>query len=265
MEILFYIIIFTFIGSIASLIGGIILLYKEKFASRISHLLSAFAAGALLGTAFLDLLPEGVEEAARLLEETGTEINVFVWTIIGFLTFFVLERAIHWSHHHQVKEGEFSRKGPKAIVPLIIIGDSVHNFLDGVVIASTFLVSIPLGIITSLAVAAHEIPQEIGDFGILLHKGIKRAKVLWLNVLSASVSLVGALITFWFGESIKSLVPLFLSIAAGFFIYIAAADLIPEIHNEDKRSVALTETLLLILGVIVVWSSIIYLEGVIAH
>lgn len=265
MELFFYIIIFTIIGSIASLVGGIILLYKENFAARISHLLSAFAAGALLATAFLDLLPEGVEEAEHLLQETGIGINVFAWTIVGFLVFFVLERAIHWSHHHQIKEVEFNRKTPKAIVPLIIIGDSVHNFLDGAIIASTFFVSIPLGIITSLAVAAHEIPQEIGDFGILLHKGIKRAKVLWLNVLSAAVSLVGAVATFFLGDSVEMVIPVFLSLAAGFFIYIAAADLIPEIHNQDKRTLALTETLLLILGVMVVWLSIVYLESFIAH
>lgn len=265
MVLLVYILGFTFIGSIASLIGGIILLAKEKLAVRISHFLSAFAAGALLGTAFLDLLPEGVKESEHLFAETGVEINVFIWTLVGFLTFFVLERAIHWSHHHQIKEGEFSRDTPKAIVPLIIIGDSVHNFLDGVVIASTFLVSIPLGIITSLAVAAHEIPQEIGDFGILLHKGVKRAKVLWLNMLSASVSMIGALLTFWFGGSIETVIPIFLSLAAGFFIYIAAADLIPEIHNRENRSIALTETLLLILGIIIVWVSIVHLEGFIAH
>lgn len=265
MELLAYILIFTFLGSIASLIGGIILLFKEKFAMRISHLLSAFAAGALLATAFLDLLPEGLEEADNLLQKTGIEINVFAWTVAGFLAFFVLERMIHWSHHHQIEEGEFSRKGPKAIVPLVMIGDSIHNFLDGIVIASTFMVSIPLGIVTSLAVAAHEIPQEIGDFGIMLNKGIKRGKVLWFNLLSALVSILGAILTYWFGNSIETIIPVFLSVAAGFFIYIAAADLIPEIHNQEKRSLALTETLLLILGVLVVWSSVIYLESFIAH
>lgn len=265
MELLTYIIVFTLIGSIASLIGGVILLFKEKFAIKISHLLSAFAAGALLGTAFLDLLPEGLEEADHLFEQTGVETNIFVWTITGFLVFFVLERAIHWSHHHQIKEGEFNRNTPKAVVPLIVIGDSVHNFLDGVVIASTFFVSIPLGIVTSLAVAAHEIPQEIGDFGILLNNGIKKSKVLWLNILSAAISLIGALITFWLGESIEAVIPIFLSLAAGFFIYIAAADLIPEIHNQDKRTLALTETLLLILGVLVVYISVIYLEGLVIH
>lgn len=265
METLLYILIFTFIGSVASLIGGVILLYKEKIAIKVSHLLSAFAAGALLGTAFLDLLPEGIKEADHLFNDTGIRINVFLWTVIGFLAFFILERAIHWSHHHQIEEGEFKRTGPKAIVPLIMIGDSVHNFLDGVVIASTFMVSIPLGIITSLAVAAHEIPQEIGDFGLMLHMGIKRGKVLLFNFLSALVALIGALLAFWLGDSIKTVVPIFLAIAAGFFIYIAAADLIPEIHNQEKKTMALTETSLLILGVVVIWLSIVFLEGLIAN
>ncbi len=265
MSTLGYILLFTFIGSIGSLIGGMILLTKEKFASKISHFLSAFAAGALLGTAFFDLLPEGFEEAEHIFKDSGTEINIFFWTLVGFLTFFVLERAIHWSHHHQSEEEKSHTKGSKSIVPLVIIGDSVHNFLDGIIIASTFLVSIPLGIMTSLAVAAHEIPQEIGDFGILIHRGVKRAKVLWLNILSASVAFAGAILAYFTFESVQNLIPVFLSLAAGFFIYIAASDLIPEIHNEEKKSVALAETLLLILGIIVVYLSVIFLEGFITH
>jgi zinc and cadmium transporter len=257
MSILGYIIVFTFIGSIGSLIGGVVLLFKEKFAIKISHFLSAFAAGALLGTAFFDLLPEAFEEA----EYSGGEINVFLWTLGGFLAFFLLERGIHWSHHHMVSDKFGTRTGPKSVVPLIIIGDSVHNFIDGVIIASTFLVNIPLGIITSFAVAAHEIPQEIGDFGILLNKGLKKSNVLWLNVLSAMVAIIGAILAFYLGDLIDGTIPIFLSIAAGFFIYIAASDLIPEIHSEEKRTVALIETLVLLLGVLTVWFAVIVLEG----
>lgn len=248
MSVLTYIILFTLIGSIASLIGGIILLAREKFAVKISHFLSAFAAGALLSTAFLDLLPEA--------QEKTSEFNIFLFALLGFLFFFLLERFIHWSHHHQTEAMEITRKAPKSIITLINIGDAVHNFVDGVVIASTFLVSIPLGIITSFAVAAHEIPQEIGDFGIMLHQGVKRKKVLLFNVLSATTSMIGAILTYIYGDSVKQYLPVFLSIAAGFFIYIAASDLIPEIHNEEKRSIALTETLLLLLGVFVVWGAI---------
>lgn len=244
-------------GSVASLIGGIILLAREKIAVKISHFLSAFAAGAMLATAFFDLLPEAIEEAENL----SVSVNIFFWAFVGFLIFFLLERSIHWSHHHQVEEKFGTRIGPKSVVPLIIIGDSVHNFIDGIIIASTFLVSIPLGIVTSFAVAAHEIPQEIGDFGILLHRGMKRGQVLWINVLSALVSIMGAILTFYFGKSIENLLPIFLAIAAGFFIYIAASDLIPEIHNEERRSVALIETLMLLLGALIVWFAIFLLEG----
>ncbi len=258
MPILTYILIFTFIGSLGSLIGGIILLSKDKFASKISHFLSAFAAGAMLATAFFDLLPEATEEASHL----DTQVNIFFWTFIGFISFFLLERSIHWSHHHQVEEKFGNRKGPKSIIPLVILGDSMHNFIDGVIIAATFMVNIPLGIITSFAVAAHEIPQEIGDFGIMLKHGMKRSKILWFNVLSAAAALVGATLMFTLGESLEGLLPIFLALAAGFFIYISSADLIPEIHNEEKRVVALIETLVLLLGVLVVWLAIFLLEGI---
>lgn len=257
MSILGYILVFTFLGSIGSLIGGIILLTKEKYAVKISHFLSAFAAGAMLATAFFDLLPEAVEEA----EQAGVGVNIFLWTFLGFIIFFLLERSIHWSHHHQVDDKFGSRKGPKAIIPLVVLGDSMHNFVDGVVIAATFMVSIPLGIVTSFAVAAHEIPQEIGDFGIMLKAGLKRAKILWINILSAGVALIGAVLTYLMGESLESLLPVFLSLAAGFFVYISASDLIPEIHNEEKREVALIETFILLLGAGVVWFAIFLLEG----
>ncbi len=247
-----YILIFTSIGSVASLIGGVILLTKEPLALKLSHFLASFAAGALLGTAFFDLLPEAQEFAA----ESST--NIYLWTLIGLLIFFLLERFIHWFHHHPAHQHQ--EKG-QSVVPLVVLGDSVHNFIDGVVIAASFMVDIQLGIITSLAVAAHEIPQEIGDFGILLHKGLKRKKVLLLNFLSALTSLLGAILTYIAGESIQGLLPILLSLTAGFFIYIACADLIPEIHKQEKNSVAFWETILLILGVVIVSVLISILEG----
>lgn len=244
-----YILIFTFIGSVISLVGGVILLFKEKFAIKISHYLASFAAGALLGTAFFDLLPEASEESG--------EINIFLWALLGILLFFLLERFIYWFHHHH----EHGEPKTKPIIPLIMLGDSVHNFIDGVVVAATFLVSIPLGIVTAFAVAAHEIPQEIGDFGIMLHQGMKRSRVLLFNFLSALTALTGALITFYAADFIQGLLPVFLSVTAGFFIYIAASDLIPEIHNEEKRKVALMETVLLLVGVATIWVVVGLLEG----
>ena len=242
MTILENIIFFTFLGSIASLIGGVVLLSREKFAIRISQYLTAFAAGTLLGTAFFDLLPEALEEAKQ--------INIFFWQLAGILFFFLLEQGVHWFHHHQHEHDE---ELTKSALPLIILGDSVHNFIDGIVIAATFMVSVPLGIITSLAVAAHEIPQEIGDFGIMLHAGVTRKRVLLINIMSACTALVGALLTYYLADVVKGIIAIFLSITAGFFIYIASSDLIPAIQSEQKREIALVKTLLLLGGVAIIW------------
>lgn len=247
MNILGYILIFTLIGSVISLIGGILLLINRKIALKASHFLSAFAAGTLLGTVFFDLLPEAFEE----MEHT----NIFFWVLAGILAFFILERFIH---HHDSSDhlGE-----KKAVVPMIVVGDTLHNFVDGVAIAATFLVNIPLGIVTAFAVAAHEIPQEMADFGLMLSKGVKRGKVLWINFLSALAAILGAILTYINGELVEEYLPIILSVTAGFFIYIAAANLIPEIHNRDNKTVAFWETVMLFVGVIVVYFTITVLEG----
>ncbi len=249
MSILSYIIIFTLIGSVVSLLGGVLLLINQKFTLKVTHFLTAFAAGALLSTAFFDLLPE----AQELLEDSD-DINIFLWTLVGILTFFILERFIHHhGHSHGTKEKD-------VVVPLIVIGDSVHNFIDGVAMAATFLINIPLGIITSLAVAAHEIPQEIGDFGLMLGRGVKRKNILLINFFSALVALLGAVLTYVYQDSIQSLLPQILAITAGFFIYISAANLIPEIHNREDRRLAFWESASLFLGVIIVYIAVTTLE-----
>lgn len=249
MPIILYILIFNFLGSIVSLVGGVMILLREKLILRISHLLASFAAGSLLGAAFFDLLPEAQAE--------GGGTNIFLWTLVGILSFFLLERFLHWFHHH----GQHEEKELKPTVPLIILGDSVHNFIDGIAIATTFMVSIPLGIITTFAVAAHEIPQEIGDFGLLLHKGLKKKKILFLNFVSAVASVAGALIAFYFGRNSEALLPIFLSLTAGLFIYIATSDLIPEIHHENRKNFAFYETAFLFSGVFVIWLSVFILKS----
>lgn len=246
---LFYILLFTLLGSVASLIGGVVLLFRQTLALKISHVLFSFAAGTLLGAAFFDLLPEASEQAG--------ETDIFLWTLVGMLVFFLLERFIRWFHHHHAHKDETV----EPTVPLIMFGDSIHNFIDGVAIAATFLASIPLGIVTSLAVAAHEIPQEMGDFAILLHKGVPRRKVLFFNILSSLTAILGALLTFFAGEFVKGMLPVFLSVTAGFFIYIAASDLIPEIHEEKRRGFAFMESLLLLLGVFIVWLFVTVTKG----
>lgn len=256
MSTLAYILLFTFIGSIGALIGGLVLLTHVKFALKISHFLSSFAAGILLGTAFFDLLPEALNAG----EKTG--IDVLFWTLFGIILFFLIERFIHWFHHHEdfPDYKHEHKKESKSTIPLIVIGDTVHNFIDGVVLAATFMVDIRLGILTSLAVFAHEVPQEIGDFGLLLHKGLSRKKIIWINVASAAVSLAGALLTYSLGNTLVEFIPILLAITAGFFIYIASSDLIPEIHYENRKGFAVIESILLILGAGVIWTAVMLLE-----
>lgn len=248
MSILAYILIFTFIGSIISLFGGVILLVNERLAVKISHFLASFAAGALLGTAFFDLLPEA--------SENNVETNIFLFTFIGILMFFLIERAFHFFHHHNDQNNE----NYKAVNLLIVFGDGIHNFIDGMAIATAFLVDIKLGIVTAIAVGFHEIPQEIGDFGILLQNGIARKKVLIFNILSALTAILGAILVFFLRDNIEGSLPILLSITAGFFIYISSSDLIPEIHKRVNKKHALIESFLLILGSTIVWLLVSVLE-----
>ena len=236
--ILAYIIGFTFLGSVASLIGGYFLLLKKTITETFSIRLISFAAGALLGVAFLDLLPEAVEVAR------GTDI--FVPALIGFVSFFFAEKVIRHIHHHHEHE-------EKPTTPLIVFGDSIHNFVDGVIITTAFLTSIPIGITAALAVAAHEIPQEIADMGVLLANGLSKTKALLYNFLSALAALVGALLAFFFASFIESYLYVFLALAAGHFIYISAADLIPELHESRIKDRRFAQVLLFTTGIVSVY------------
>lgn len=262
MELLAYILVFTFLGSIASLAGGLFLLSRKELVGKISHYLYSFAAGVLLGTAFFDLLPEAFGEIEHLAEDgIIVETNIFLWTFIGIIIFFFLVRFLHWFHHHD----EHFKDEPKQTVPLIVVGDTVHNFIDGLIIAASFFVSVPLGIVTAIAVAIHEIPQEIGDFAILMKKGMPKKKIIQINLFSAAAAMVGALIMYFLGESVESMLPMFLALTAGFFIYIATADLIPEIHKEDNQRVAFTEAILLVIGAFTVYGLAMVLESLNLH
>lgn len=251
MSVLGYILLFTFIGSVGALIGGFILLSNKNIALKISHFLASFAAGILLGSAFFDLLPEAIHEG----EEAGIEI--LPWALFGIVLFFITERFIHWFHHHEEYHSDEERK---STLPLIIFGDTMHNFIDGVVIAATFMVSIPLGIAVSISVFAHEIPQEIGDFGLMIHKGLSGRKIILVNILSALAAFLGAIITYLLGDVLEKYIPILLAVTAGFFIYIASSDLIPEIHHEKRKGFAIVESLLLVLGIVVMAVSVALLE-----
>ncbi|MDB5186409.1 MAG: putative Zinc/iron permease [Candidatus Saccharibacteria bacterium] len=239
-----HIIFFSLIGGVFSLVGAIILLSNKKLASKMAKYAMPFAAGALLAAVFLDLLKEGIEQASV--------DSVLFWAMVGVVAFFFAERFLHWFHHHHRHEsqGDPGRS-------LIIIGDTMHNALDGVAIAAAFLVSVPTGIITTIAIAAHEIPQEIGDFGLLLAKGMSRTRVLLVNIFSALATTLAAVITFALGSANHLPLGLLLGLSAGFLLYIAASDIIPTLHeNNVKRKLLDIESALLLAGVVVVGLSI---------
>lgn len=242
-----YIIIFSLLGGAVSLIGGVLLLIgkSETIRSVSTHLIS-FAAGALLGTAFFEALPEALEHG----DEANME-KILLAVLLGIAGFFVIERLILKLHtHHHEDDHHHSHATPY----LLLMGDLIHNFVDGVVIAAATIISIPAGFVTALAVSAHEIPQEIGDFSVMLHHGWSKRRVFWINLWASFASVIGAVITFLAREALEPILPYLLALSAGFFIYIAAADLLPEVtdseHAKDKTTHIIT---LFLLGILIVW------------
>ncbi len=235
-----YVLVFSLVGGLFSLLAGLLLLSRKGLASKLAEYSAPFAAGALLAAAFLELLPESI---GRLAEGVATR-----WALVGLLTFFLLEHFLHWFHHHH----EHADDKPVTPAPLIIVGDTIHNLLDGIAIGAAFLISVPAGIVTAIAVAAHEIPQEIGDFGLLLKYGYARKRVILINVLSALAATVGALVTYQIGSTNELPIGELLAITAGMFIYIAASDLIPTIHSTTKERAGYIAAGLLLLGVLTV-------------
>lgn len=231
------------IGSVVSLIGGLLLVGAKRQRALVMLLALPFGAGALLAAAFFDLLPEALE---------NTEAHeILPLVLLGFLIFFVLERFASWFHRHHA--GDKGRKA--AHKSMIIIGDTLHNALDGIAIGAAFLIDVPTGIVTTLAVAAHEIPQEIGDFGILLGKGMRGRRVVIVSFVSAAATLLTAGITFSVGHAAFFPIAELLAVTAGFFIYIAAADIIPEIHEKPRKQ-ANIQAVMLILGILIVSAAI---------
>lgn len=240
--------VLTLIGGVGALFGGILLLFGKKLPRVLIHFLVSFAAGALLGTAFFELLPESLHHIEEVQEEG--EVTVFIWVIAGMLFFYLLDRAIHWYQYHQkIHKGEHK----SVSIPLVVLGDSAHNFIDGIAIATTYLVNPAAGLVTTLATIAHELPQEIGDFAILLHEGMEKKKVFLVNLFSALLSVIGGIIAFLIGEQIEGILPYSLALTTGFFLYIALVHLLPAIHHEEKQGYALWESIFLVLGVVTIW------------
>jgi zinc and cadmium transporter len=241
------ILFFTFLASIVSLLLVSTLLVKEKFMHKISFSLVSFAAGALLATGFLDTFKEAVELDGK---------NVFIWVTLAFGAFFIVERLFIFIHHHGEENPEAEKEEMRLPTPFLLFGDGMHNFIDGISIATSLLVSFPLGIVTTTAVFVHEIPHELGDFGILIHKGYSRKRVIGFNFLTGVAAVGGAIVAFYLGHIFEHIIPIFLSITTANFLYLAATDLLPEIHTKAKRSLAINETIFFVLGILLIWGLI---------
>lgn len=243
-----WIIAASLIGGVVSLVGGFLLLFRERLARRLSLYLVSLAIGALLGAAFFDLLPESLE---LFEEQAGSRNLVFGTAVAGIIILFIFEKFLKWYHCHEEVQCSVHTWSSA-----VILGDAIHNFIDGVVITISFFVSTPVGVATTAAVFFHEIPQEIGDFGVLLHAGYKRAKIIFLNTLTALATPLGAVIAFFIAPVFINILPYFLTFAAGGFIYIAVADLLPQIQTRSRGS-DFSHLAVIILGI-----AIIFLVGI---
>ncbi len=273
-----WIVVFTALGGVLSVLAaGVFLLFSAAIRASLLAPLVSFAIGAMLGATFLGLLPEALAHP-----EPGARA-VTVTVLFGLLVFFLLEKAVIWRHchvdecdahgsvsvahdsgaaHHNHSEaghshGAMARFGAQQVEharrlaggQLILIGDGIHNLVDGVLIAAAFMADVQLGIVTAIAVIAHEIPQEVGDFAILLNSGYDRARALWYNLLSSLTSIVGGVIAYFSLSFADQAVPYVLAVAAASFLYIAVADLIPGLHRRPEPGVTAQQILLILLGV----------------
>jgi len=225
--------------SLISLIGLFSISLKLDRLKKILIFLVSFAAGALIGDAFIHLLPE-------IEEEFGFSLQVSLFIILGIIIFFILEKFLHWHHCHEPENCITHSNKNLAIINLV--GDAFHNFIDGAIIAGSFLAGPIIGLSTTIAVIIHEIPQEIGDFGILLHAGLSRKKALFFNFLSALFAFLGLFIVFIF-SGIENMLSFVLPLTAGGFIYIALADLIPELHKENSTFKSIFQIITFLLGI----------------
>jgi len=237
-QIYFYSIASVVIVSLLSFVGVLTIAVSEKKLRSLIMPLVSLSAGTLLGDSFLHLMPEAVAK-----DKNSTA--VWLWLLAGILMFFILEKIIHWRHCHL----STASNHPHPVGLMNLVGDGLHNFIDGMIIAGSFLVSPQIGLATTLAVVAHEIPQEIGDFGILLHAGYSRTKALLLNFASAITAIIGALIALIIGSQVISFTYFIIPFTAGGFIYIATADLIPELKKDTLLAKSLLQLLMIIIGI----------------
>jgi len=248
---LLYAILAAAVTSLCSFVGIFVISMKEATLDRILFILISFSGGSILGAAFLDLLPEAIE----FLGEGQLSIVVFYVTL-GFLGFFLLERFIYWyhGHVHGYQSDVEEKMTVKKFVYLNIIGDGIHNLIDGMIIAASFFINIPVGLVATVAVIFHELPQEIGDFGVLVYGGFTRYKALLFNFSTALTAIFGAFMSNYYSLHIENFVGFLMALAAGGFIYLAASELIPEMQKEKNIGKSMIQFVLFVFGIFLIWS-----------
>lgn len=239
MESTIYIFVSVIIVSLISVIAAIPLLIKKKTSQKLLVVLMSVSVGTLLGGVFIHFLPEMVDH--------GYSLTSALYIIAGFLIFFIIEKGIHW-HHNKKCEHTSGHSHAYHLAPLNLIGDGIHNFLDGLVIAGSYLVSIPLGIAATLSIIFHEVPQEIADFGVLLYSGLSKGKAVLFNLFSALTAVLGAGAGLLLSSNVD-FEPFIIPFAAGSFIYIAASNLVPELHRQCKWTDTIIHIVSIIAGV----------------
>jgi zinc and cadmium transporter len=240
-----YVFVALFLGSVGSVaLAGIMLLLNSEKLERVSTLLMYLAGGTLLGAAFLGMIPKAVSMAEPRL--------IFMVILSGILFFFLLEKMILW----RSCRNKNCERHVNAAAPIILIGDAFHNAIDGVVIAASFLTSTELGVFVTLSVILHEIPQELGDFGILIKSGYSRSKAFWFNALSGATAIVFGVAAFYALDTIRWMIPYALAFSASSFLYIALADLIPEMHRKTTLKDSLSQILLIVTGILIIYLSL---------
>lgn len=245
---LLYIVISTFSIALIAFVGVFTLALNERILNEILLILVSLSAGALMGGAFIHLLPEAIEK-------TEEATDAFTFVLIGFILFFILEKVLHWRHCHKGKCDVHT------FHYMNLIGDSIHNFIDGLIIAASFVISVPFGFTTTLAIAAHEIPQEIGDFGVLIYGGFEKKKAIVLNFIVALLVVAGGITGLFISAGTEIAVAFLLPFAAGGFIYIAATDLVPEIRKELDYRKYMATLIMFICGILIMWLVKYFLHG----
>ena len=254
MPLLSWIILFCLLGGLLSVLAAaLFLVLSESLRNHLLPHLVSFATGTLLGAAFLGLLPHALAAVA------GSDMHVIPMTVLaGLLGFFLLEKLVLWRHCHadhcEVHAPD-QKSRDHSTGAMILVGDGLHNFLDGILIAAAFMTDIHLGVVTSLAVAAHEIPQEVGDFAVLLHSGFSRGRAFFYNILTSLTTVIGGVLAWFALQQMQQVLPFVLAIAASSFIYIAVADLIPTLHQRVEGSATVQQVVLIAAGILLIYST----------